>query len=974
MYDHSNDFERAREALHFIDPCCHHDDWKMICAALNDSFPGEDGFALFDAWSRGQYGASKAPDYNESTSRSAWRSFSPGGGVRINTLFGIARKNGWRPEPNSHDGISKGKDERKVKPLGSPARVSGGGCPGPSQSHHEDIPITREAKNYPPETELRQLMSLCRYVADDPDAARWCSIRGLDASAIDERGDAYTIPHAAIPRAPKWLPSLPFTRRKRLFGRLLIPLYDHLGIQRSVSGRIVDPATNEAGVSSLKAKASRPIRLSDDHPGFRADSLIMANTVAHQLLTRTPDDQPPTTDIVICEGEPDFLTRCQTASHMAVFGIYSGAWKPIIADRIPDGSRVFIEVDRDQQGDKYAEKIAQSLGSRCLLFKIRPDFGCESGGSNPPDINDMHQRGMLKAPDELCAPYTAHESRSPANAGEPPRDGDGPVRLDGKAQLRDLLADVWAHLTARNATIIDSGEVRPNEEPLFITPGDSALARIAWAPIADGSTQLTVERLSLAHVLHLLTLQFHWYAKDGEGNEYNKDPKSSVVTLVHGAARNAPQPPPVIHAITRTPVYGRDGSPIHKRGFHASDHLWYEPDECLASLPSIPDHPSDAARAKARELLSEAIGDFPFTGQEERATIYAAILLPFVRRMIKGPTPIHLIEAPVQGSGKTLLASIVSIISTGEDISPIVLNHNEEETQKALATELSRGRAVIVIDNLDTSHGPLNSPAFAMVATQTAPCFRRLGSNGPDAAMVLPNNATWIVTGNNVQVSQDLIRRFIRARLDPGMETPHMRAQSAFKHPDIVAWVRENRMQLVWAALTLCQSWISAGRKPGPQNLGSYESWAATIGGILDHAGIKGFLGNAQDFYGFANGEADSWGPFLDLWWRKFGGQQMPAKILNTMCEPAQYMAATRGDKGELSQTKRLAQALKNAHGRVMHGFKLCATQNSHTKNLEYSLEPVGEAPQTDAVKAPTTPTQADMFQGYDHQQGGELA
>lgn len=37
------------------------------------------------------------------------------------------------------------------------------------------------------------------------------------------------------------------------------------------------------------------------------------------------------------------------------------------------------------------------------------------------------------------------------------------------------------------------------------------------------------------------------------------------------------------------------------------------------------------------------------------------MLNPFVRDLIDGPTPLHLIEAPVAGTGKGLLASIAML-------------------------------------------------------------------------------------------------------------------------------------------------------------------------------------------------------------------------------------------------------------------------------------------------------------------------
>lgn len=44
----------------------------------------------------------------------------------------------------------------------------------------------------------------------------------------------------------------------------------------------------------------------------------------------------------------------------------------------------------------------------------------------------------------------------------------------------------------------------------------------------------------------------------------------------------------------------------------------------------------------------------------ERAHALAAMLLPFVRPCVQGPTPLHVIEGPVYGTGKSLLAKAIS--------------------------------------------------------------------------------------------------------------------------------------------------------------------------------------------------------------------------------------------------------------------------------------------------------------------------
>lgn len=53
-------------------------------------------------------------------------------------------------------------------------------------------------------------------------------------------------------------------------------------------------------------------------------------------------------------------------------------------------------------------------------------------------------------------------------------------------------------------------------------------------------------------------------------------------------------------------------------------------------------------------------------------------------------------------------------------------------------------------------------------------------------------------------------------------------------------------------------------------NLGSFSSWAATIGGILAYAGIKGFLDNLPQFYMETDETANEWAAFLAKWYELY--------------------------------------------------------------------------------------------------------
>src|ERR1700722_10933368 len=105
------------------------------------------------------------------------------------------------------------------------------------------------------------------------------------------------------------------------------------------------------------------------------------------------------------------------------------------------------------------------------------------------------------------------------------------------------------------------------------------------------------------------------------------------------------------------------------------------------------------------------------------------------------------------------------------------------------------------------------------------------------------------MTGNNVQLSRELARRTLWSRLEPNSEKPWERKSEEFKHYPLAEWVRQNRGQLIWAALTLIQNWIAQGKKPGTRTLGSFENFSRVIGGVLDAAGIGGFLQKVSNFF-----------------------------------------------------------------------------------------------------------------------------
>jgi hypothetical protein len=161
----------------------------------------------------------------------------------------------------------------------------------------------------------------------------------------------------------------------------------------------------------------------------------------------------------------------------------------------------------------------------------------------------------------------------------------------------------------------------------------------------------------------------------------------------------------------------------------------------------------------------------------------------------------------------------------------------------------------------DNATLPLRSGALCAALTSSTYRDRRLGTS--DDIHVL-SRMVWSFTGNNLQVKEDLQRRFVWCRLDAKVPDPSRR--TGFAHEDLLAWVSAERPRLLAHVFTLGRVWIDAGR-PGPSTntplKGGFEAWRHVIGGILYTAGIPGFLATNEKLAEEVDSEEAAWGDFL---------------------------------------------------------------------------------------------------------------
>ena len=85
--------EKVAAALKFVPRADDHDQWIRIGQAVHDWDSSEVGFNLWCQWAR------TSDKYDAADSRKRWKSFTPGAGRGIGTVFRLAMDNGWQPGP-----------------------------------------------------------------------------------------------------------------------------------------------------------------------------------------------------------------------------------------------------------------------------------------------------------------------------------------------------------------------------------------------------------------------------------------------------------------------------------------------------------------------------------------------------------------------------------------------------------------------------------------------------------------------------------------------------------------------------------------------------------------------------------------------------------------------------------------------------------------------------------------------------------
>jgi len=598
----------------------------------------------------------------------------------------------------------------------------------------------------------------------------------------------------------------------------------------------------------------------------------------------------------LCEGIETGLAVMTSCPGLPVWATLSASNLEQVA-LPPEATRILILADHDASGagSRAADAAARRLRAegRWVVVALPPEPG--------DDFNDVLLRSGTEAVAAivraaLAVQHPDPDARIPEASGRHlpvgfiTPTGVLPALRADNGNLAEAVNRAWDLIQASNRIpwLFRAGGV-----PAWVVPDDEG------RPVAA-----TVSDERLRHMLAKLAI---WRRLNRQGDLVPAHPPTALIKSVLAT----PDPDlPVLSGIVMTPVFGRGGVLLTEPGYHADARLLYCPTPGF-TVPPIAERPTDHEIAAARSLLlDDLLGDFPFTTHAERAHAVALLLLGFLRAMIDGPTPLYLIEKPTPGTGATLMVDAIATILTGAGASVMTEGRDDEEWRKRITAKLRQIPSLVLIDNLRRE---LDSSALA--AALTAP-FWEDRILGVSEMTRLPIRCAWIATGNNPEFSNEMARRLVRIRLDARVDQPWRR--DGFRHPDLMVWVRGNRARLVAACLTLCRAWIAAGRPRGSRSIGSYESWAQTLGGVLEVAGIEGFLGNLDEMMEASDREGAVWRSFVSSWWDRFGTAEVGTGDLFTLateCEPPLPL----GGGNEKSQRIRLGKSLGKMRDRMFN-------------------------------------------------------
>jgi len=587
------------------------------------------------------------------------------------------------------------------------------------------------------------------------------------------------------------------------------------------------------------------------------------------------------------------------------------------------GEKVVVMFDKDTATNARVWDAADELkGALELEDASRVVFACARGAGAKDGLDDVLGR---RPADRRTAYLEKLVEGAAAKLSRRPKDRP----TDRPVELPDLHGRVGVAVNLDRRTAIDTifGAFKTAWDGSELFDFGGALTRLY------GAETVPLEQGEFLNMLVQVVAAFRYTEATGNrAAQYEEAwPDAPTVAAVMSRVREFTG----LDRIMRAPFVRADGSVCQTSGYDEASRTMLVLEPGLEV--DVPEHPSGEQIATARKLLLEEwLGDMPFPTDGDRANALALVLTPFVRDRID-LAPLAVVDGLQMGVGKNLLADCLSLLVYGTPAAPRPLSSENEEVRKTITSALRKGEALVVFDEAHVIEGR----ALAQALTSETWSDRILGSSRD---IQLPNNATWVALGNQVNVNADCVRRAYWIRLAPAYADPQDRPSESFRHPELKEWTKENRAVLLTAVLTLVRAWYSGGcgYRPRGESFGSFTRWEKTVGGILQASGVDGFLNGLSGKRAESDWTGTVWVEHLSWIATAFGGEKFTCADVKSRAleSPGEFLAPPGlDDVSAKGWSRLLGNAYRSVVGVNKKGMTLYKTGQAHNNIAQYAVE-----------------------------------
>jgi putative DNA primase/helicase len=569
--------------------------------------------------------------------------------------------------------------------------------------------------------------------------------------------------------------------------------------------------------------------------GFRANGEIKWKySVRHlpghdQLLYRFPElmAADPAATVFVCEGEKDVdnLAKLGLIATTNIGG--AGKWRPEYAAAFHDRPVVILP-DNDQPGEAHAAAVARSLTGVAASVKVLRLPGLLLKGDVSDWLADGGTRDELEyhareAPIYVPPPAPEEELPQPGEEGPPvewdqniPPGEPGDRRRPGEPEETPVIycraGELPRMIREAEAALLTAG-MPIYQRSVLVRPAEQEY------PAADGST---THSAALVHItgpamMGMLASVAIWMKYDARSKrDVVCDPPTKVVDIL--LASRGDWRFPVVRGVLTSPTIRPDGSLLMTPGYDPVSRYYLMFPTGL-ELPDIPDAPTYQDAKDSLYRLHRLLDGYKFVDAISRS-VALAILMTQVLRCGMAVSPLLAVSATAPGTGKSHLIDLASTISIGRPCPIMGAGKNDEETEKGINTNLLSGVAGFSIDNV---HRTVDL-AVLNIATERPMIGIRLF--GTLDKVEVENAVTIFMTGNNLPIVDEQVRRTVLCRMDAGEEDPEQREFDS----DPIQTVLADRGRYIADILIIARAYLANGSKrAGMRPYGSYPGWSRLV-------------------------------------------------------------------------------------------------------------------------------------------------